>query len=74
MNLPMRRRNGRTIMTDKLESLENYNDIRAEIVALLDAARTASARSINAVRTATYWAIGRRIFESEMRGTDGAAE
>lgn len=57
-----------SIMTDKLESLENYSDIRAEIVALLDAARTASARSINAVMTATYWAIGRRIAESEMRG------
>jgi predicted nuclease of restriction endonuclease-like (RecB) superfamily len=55
-------------MTDKLEPIPNYSNIRAEIVALLDAARTASARSVNAIMTATYWEIGRRIVESEMRG------
>lgn len=35
---------------------------------LLKTARAISARSINAVMTATYWEIGRRIVESEMRG------
>jgi hypothetical protein len=27
-----------------------------------------SARTVNAVMTATYWAIGRRIVEAEQRG------
>jgi predicted nuclease of restriction endonuclease-like (RecB) superfamily len=35
---------------------------------LLKTARAISARSINAIMTATYWEIGRRIVESEMRG------
>ena len=35
---------------------------------LLKTARAVSARSINAVMTAPYWEIGRRIVESEMRG------
>jgi hypothetical protein len=45
-----------------------YASIRSSIVALLNAARSASARSLNALMTATYWEIGRRIVESEMRG------
>jgi len=47
---------------------ENYDDIRTGIVDLLSAARTASVRSVNAVMTATYWEIGRRIVEQEQRG------
>ena len=47
---------------------ENYAAIRAGIVDLLKAARAASARSVNAVMTATYWEIGRRIVEQEQRG------
>ena len=46
----------------------NYDAIRAEIVDLLNAARAASARSVNAVMTATYWEIGRRIVEQEQGG------
>jgi predicted nuclease of restriction endonuclease-like (RecB) superfamily len=46
----------------------NYNSIHSEIVALLKTARSASARSINALMTATYWAIGRRIVQAEQRG------
>ena len=45
-----------------------YADVRSGIIDLLKTARAASARSINAVMTATYWEIGRRIVESEMRG------
>lgn len=47
---------------------QNYNEVRAEIVTLLEAARAASARSVNALMTASYWEIGRRIVESEMQG------
>ena len=46
----------------------SYDSIRSEIVALLEAARNASARSINALMTATYWAIGRRIVQAEQQG------
>ena len=46
----------------------NYNNIRAEIVELLNAARSAASRSVNAVMTATYWEIGRRIVQSEQAG------
>jgi predicted nuclease of restriction endonuclease-like (RecB) superfamily len=45
-----------------------YADVQASISELLKAARAASARSVNTVMTATYWQIGRRIVESEMRG------
>jgi predicted nuclease of restriction endonuclease-like (RecB) superfamily len=45
-----------------------YGTVRAGIIDLLEAARAASARSINAAMTATYWEIGRRVVESEMRG------
>jgi len=45
-----------------------YTGVRRGIVELLETARAVSARSINAVMTATYWEIGRRIVESEMRG------
>ena len=35
---------------------------------LLDAARQAAARSVNALMTASYWEIGRRIVEAEQKG------
>jgi hypothetical protein len=38
---------------------QNYDDIREEIVALLKTARSAAARSVNTIITATYWEIGR---------------
>lgn len=46
----------------------NYEAIRAGIVDLLKDARASSARSVNAIMTATYWEIGRRIVEQEQRG------
>jgi len=45
-----------------------YGDLKADIVALLEQARRAAARSVNAWMTATYWEIGRRIVESEQGG------
>ena len=47
---------------------ENYDNIRIGIVELLKAARTAAARSVNSIMTATYWEIGRRIVEQELQG------
>ena len=35
---------------------------------MLAAARRSSARAVNALMTATYWEVGRRIVEFEQRG------
>lgn len=45
-----------------------YDDFRGGIVELLDAARRAAARSVNAWMTASYREIGRRIVEAEQKG------
>lgn len=45
-----------------------YGDVHTGIVELLEAARRAAARSVNALMTATYWEIGRRIVEFEQGG------
>ncbi len=46
----------------------DYGAFHCGIVALLDAARQAAARSVNALMTASYWEIGRRIVEAEQKG------
>jgi hypothetical protein len=58
----------RRYLPRKRMTTQNYNEVHADIVALLDAARTASVRSVNALMTATYWEIGRRIVELEQQG------
>ena len=55
-------------MTKMTTIPENYNNIRAGIVELLKAARSAAARRINSLMTATYWEIGRRIVMFEQAG------
>ena len=45
-----------------------YAGIHGGIVELLDAAHQAAARSVNALMTASYWEIGRRIVEAEQQG------
>jgi len=47
---------------------DNYNSVRAGIVELLNAARSAAARNVNSIMTAVYWDIGRRIVRFEQRG------
>jgi hypothetical protein len=49
-----------------------YDGVLADIVGLLDAARRSSARAVNAIMTATYWAVGRRIVEHEQHGEERA--
>jgi len=46
----------------------NYTGLVGGIRELLDAARRSSARAVNALMTATYWEIGRRIVEFEQGG------
>ncbi|ASK34146.1 hypothetical protein CEK62_06990 [Alcanivorax sp. N3-2A] len=46
----------------------DYAGIHSGIVELLDTARRTAARSVNALMTASYWEIGRRIVEAEQQG------
>ena len=52
-------------MSDIVPTAPAYGAIHGDIVALLEDARRAAARSVNALMTATYWPIGRRIVEFE---------
>jgi DUF1016 N-terminal domain len=45
-----------------------YTTILSDLAELLETARRSAARSVNAIMTATYWAVGRRIVEEEQRG------
>lgn len=64
-------------MTERTPSVvldqAGYAAVQADIVALLEAARRAAARSVNAMMTASYWEIGRRIVEFEQAGKERAA-
>ncbi|AVT11451.1 MULTISPECIES: PDDEXK nuclease domain-containing protein [Paracidovorax] len=51
----------------------DYVTVHTGIVTLLEAARHAAARSVNALMTASYWEIGRRIVEFEQGGKERAA-
>jgi len=51
-----------------INPIEGYDSIVSELSDLIKSARRVSARSVNAVMTATYWEIGQRIVESEQRG------
>ncbi len=50
----------------------DYANVHTDIVALLESARSAAARSVNALMTASYWEIGRRIVEFEQGGQERA--
>jgi predicted nuclease of restriction endonuclease-like (RecB) superfamily len=52
---------------------KDYAAVHGDIVALLEAARRAAARSVNAVMTASYWAVGQRIVTFEQGGQERAA-
>lgn len=53
--------------------LTGYASVHKNIVALLQSARQATARTVNALITATYWEIGKRIVEFEQGGAGRAA-
>jgi len=52
---------------------DGYTTLLGSLTKLLEDARRGSARSVNAVMTATYWEMGRRIVEHEQGGV-GRAE
>ncbi|AFL75362.1 Protein of unknown function (DUF1016) [Thiocystis violascens DSM 198] len=50
----------------------HYAGLQGDIIRLLESARRSAARSVNALMTASYWEIGRRIVEFEQGGTERA--
>jgi len=66
----MKRRNKfvkNAIKSAKLSAI-GYNSVLKNILGIINNARRFSAKSINAVMTATYWEIGRRIVQEEQNG------
>ena len=65
---------GRRQKTDpeQVVQVDRYDEILADVATLLEDARHAAARSVNAVMTATYWAIGGRVVEHEQLGEERA--
>src|SRR5260221_862695 len=51
-----------------------YDVLLADVAHVIEEARRAAARSVNAVMTATYWLIGRRIVEQEQEGQARAGD
>lgn len=49
-------------------SIQGYDGLISGMVSLIEEARRVSARTVNAIMTATYWEIGRRIVENEQGG------
>ena len=49
-----------------------YDSVLTDVIRLVEVARTAAARSVNTVMTATYFLIGRSIVEEEQRGASRA--
>jgi predicted nuclease of restriction endonuclease-like (RecB) superfamily len=61
-------------MTRKIPSaVAGYEGLLSDVVRVIEEARRAAARSVNAVMTATYWLVGRRIVEEEQGGSARAA-
>ena len=50
-----------------------YDTLLVDISQVIEEARHAVARSVNAVMTTTYWLVGRRIVEQEQQGVERAA-
>jgi predicted nuclease of restriction endonuclease-like (RecB) superfamily len=57
----------------KISDFAEYDDLLMDVSRLLEHARQSAGRAVNAVMTATYWQVGRRIVEQEQRGLDRAS-
>ena len=55
-----------------MTAADSYRYLAGGIADLLEEARRTSARSVNAIMTATYWEVGRRIVEYEQKGRERA--
>ena len=64
----MKKSSKQTALTGKDNIIHDYDTVLSEIAGLLESARRASARTVNAIMTVTYWEIGRRLVEFEQGG------
>lgn len=69
MSKEITKRNTPRTLDDKI----SYGQFLMGVAEILESARQATARSVNAIMTATYWEIGRRIVEFEQEGKKRAA-
>lgn len=69
----MAKKRSRTALPHDAERPPGYDEALAGISELLNHARHATAQAINAILTATYWEVGRRVVELEQRGQVRAA-
>jgi len=59
---PMQKRTRKPVI------MKGYDSLLSDMVSLIEEARRASARTVNAIIIATYWEMGRRIVENEQSG------
>lgn len=59
-------------MKNEILEVMEYDKTLSGFVEILETARRNVARSANAIMTATYWEIGRRIVEIEQQGGERA--
>src|SRR5437867_131948 len=58
----------KSVVARKQSTAAAYEGLLFSVSDLLEQARRTSARVVNAVMTATYWEVGRRIVEFEQAG------
>ena len=58
--------------TKLVKTTDEYDSVLSRLSELLEQSRRLTARSVNAIMTATYWEIGRRIVEIEQKGAERA--
>jgi predicted nuclease of restriction endonuclease-like (RecB) superfamily len=63
---------GKSNIKNKAADQKDYKNLFSEISILLDNARKFTATSVNAILTASYWLIGKRIVEFEYHGMERA--
>jgi hypothetical protein len=61
-------RPGKKMTAKATDTLAGYDRLLADVARVIEDARHAAARSVNAVMTATYWLVGRRVVEEEQAG------
>ncbi len=61
------------ITKKKEQSISEYDKLLSNVVVYLETSRKGAARAVNALMTASYWAIGRQIVEFEQLGERRAA-
>ncbi len=64
-----------SVAVEKIENIldfSDYNEILNDLVNIVQDARHTVVNTVNAIMTATYWKMGRRIIESEQKGRERA--